>query len=107
LKFGIPKDDVYATLFSSVLRIFFADALLCIAAPLNASEIEIWVGDPRATLSAVSSDIVLEKFHGGVANGAADFKNVFLFPVTRILSRTFHCVIIISRSLAKYNRAKE
>jgi hypothetical protein len=42
-----------------------------------------------------------------VANGAADLKNVFFFPVARILSRTFHRVIIISLSPPNCNGTKD
>ena len=88
-------------------QISIADALLCIVAPLDASEIEFWVGDPRAAFFTASSDIVLKKFYGGLANGAADLKNIFFFPVACILSRTSHLIIILSLSLSNCNGNKD
>ena len=75
-------------------------------APLDASEIEFWVRNPRVAFFTASSDIVFEEFCGGVAKGASDLKNVVFFPVTRILSRAFHRVIIISLSLSECNGTK-
>ena len=89
--------------FLLFFQISIADTLLGIVAPLEASEIEFRVGDPRVTFFTASSDIVLEEFCGGAANGAADLKNVFFFPVARILSRTFHRVFILSLSLPYCN----
>lgn len=93
--------------FLLFFQIIIADTLLRIVAPIDTSEIEFWVGDPRVTFFTASSDIVLEEFCGGVANGAADLKNVFFFPVARILSRTFHRVIIISLSPPNCNGTKD
>lgn len=86
--------------FLLFFHISIADALLRIFAPLEASEIEFWVGDPRVAFFTASSDIVLKEFYGGEANGTADLKNVFFFPVACILSRAFHRVTIISLSLS-------
>jgi hypothetical protein len=80
-----------------------ADTLLGIIAPLNAPEIEFWVGNPRVAFFAASSDVVFEEFCGSVTNRAFDFKNVFFFPVVRILSRAFHLVCILSLSLSNCN----
>jgi len=100
---------VISILFSFILffQISIANAFLCIFAPLDASEIEFWVGDPRGTFFTASSDIILEEFYGGMANGATDLKNVFFFPVACILSRTSHNKIIISFSLSNCNGNKD
>jgi len=80
-----------------------ANTLFRIVTPIDASEIEFWVGDPRVTLFTAPSDIVLEEFCSRMANGAIDLKNVLFFPVARILSRTFHLVIILSLFLSYCN----
>ena len=84
--------------FLPVFYRVMTDTLLGIIAPLNASEIEFWVGNPRVAFFAASSDVVFKEFCGSVAYRALDFKNVFFFPVACILSRTFHIVFIISIS---------
>jgi hypothetical protein len=86
-----------------IIKISIADALFRIIAPLDASEIEFWVGDPSVAVFTASSDIVLEEFCGGVAERAADLENVFFFPVACILSRTFHRIIIISFPFSNCN----
>ena len=88
------------------IQISIANALIRIITPRDASKIEFWVGDPSVTFFTASSDIVFEEFCGGVADRAADLKNVFFFPVACILSRTFHRVIIISLSPPNCNRSK-
>lgn len=84
-----------------------ADALLRIVAPLDASEIQFWVGNPSLAFFAASSDIVFEELCGGAAYRAADLENILFFPVAYILSRTFHPIIIISISPPDCNGAKE
>jgi hypothetical protein len=81
-----------------------SQTLLSILTIGGTAKIHLWIQKLVPTVLAPASGVVLEEFHPMTTFGARGLKDGPRFPVTAVLSRTFHLTLRQGFNLDRINR---